>query len=104
MIVNGKMLDFNKNLKYSFGEYGQASTVNKPTSNDNRPRTLDAIYLQPSNVLQGGHEVMDLATDMVVTRPTFTPCLMTRLMVNRVEEMAKCQAIKGMKFFNRKCQ
>ena len=91
MIVNGKVLDFNKHLKYSFGEYGQASMVHKPTSNDNQPRTLDAIYLQPSNALQGGHKAMDLSTRVVVTRPKFTPCFMTRLVVNHVEQMPKAK-------------
>ena len=31
-------------------------------------RTIDAIYLCPLNNIQGGHEVMNLATGNVVTR------------------------------------
>ena len=69
MIVNQEVIDYNKHLKYSFGSYRQASHHNKPQSNNNRARTLDAIYLRPSVSLQDGHNVMDLVTGQVITHP-----------------------------------
>ena len=62
LIVNWEVIDYEKHLKFSFGSYGQASLQNKPKSNDNRSRTIDAIYLRPSVSLQNRHDVMDLAT------------------------------------------
>ena len=47
---------------------------------------------------------MDLATGEVVTRPRFEKCVMTRLVIRRVEEMAAKQGYKSLKFFNRKRQ
>ena len=44
-------------------------------------RTINAIYLRPSLTLQEGHEVMDLGTGRVVTRPKWTPCVMTKLVI-----------------------
>ena len=47
---------------------------------------------------------MYLDTGMDVTRPKFTSCWMTHIVVTRVEDMVKGQCIKGMKFFDMKCQ
>ena len=102
MIVNKRVIDFSKHLKYSFGDYGQASYVVKPKSNNNIARTIDAIYLRPALSLQEGHDVMDLATGRVVTRPKWTPCKMTKLVIRQVEELARKQGIKSLKFYNRK--
>ena len=102
MIVNQEIIDYNKHLKYSFGSYGQASLENKPKSNDNRARTLDAIYLRPSVSLQDGHDVMDLVTGQVKTRPKWTPCKMTKMVVKQVEEIVLKQGVKSCKFFDRK--
>lgn len=87
MIINKELIDFNKHLQYSFGSYGQASLQNKPKSNDNRARIIDAIYLCLSVSLQNGHDVIDLATGKVVTHPKWTPCRMMKMVVKRVEEM-----------------
>ena len=104
MIINKTSIDFNKNLQYSFGMYGQASTHSKPKSNDNRGRTIDAIYLRPSPILQGGCDVMDLQTMLVLTRQTWTACKITDMVVRRVEELVKEQNLKSCKFYNRKRQ
>jgi len=68
MLVGGRNIDYNKHCQMTFGSYVQANQDNNP-KNTNAPRTIDAIYLRPipSNI-QGGHEVMDLATGRVVTR------------------------------------
>ena len=45
---------------------------------------------------------MDLATGQVKTRPKWTPCKMTKMVVKRVEEIAHKQGVKSCKFFDRK--
>ena len=104
MIVNKTCVGYKKHLKHSYGTYGQASMYNKPRSNDNRGRTIDAIYLRPSPSLQGGHDVMELATGIVLTRPKWTPCRITNMVVKRVEDLAKEQGLSSCKFYNRKRQ
>ena len=66
MIVNKSMIDYKKHLLYSFGTYGQASVVNKPKSNDNRARTICAIYLRPSSSLKGAKTSWIWASGRVV--------------------------------------
>ena len=102
-ILKRRSVDYKKHLLYSFGEYVIASHEAKPKNNP-KPRGIDAIYIRPAKSLQGGHEVMDLGSGRVVTRPKVTPMKMTDLVMKRVEDMAKRQGLKSMKFYNRKRQ
>ena len=101
-MLSRRNIDFEKHLKYSFGAYGIASHENKPNKNDPRQRDLDTIYLRPLSDLQGGHEVLHLATGRVINRPKFTPVIMTEMVIKRVEDMAKDQGLKSCKCYNRK--
>ena len=68
VILSRRNLDYRQHCRYEFGSYVQESQVNNP-QNNNRPRTIDGIYLRPTKTIQGGHEIMDLATNQVLTRP-----------------------------------
>ena len=89
MMLSRRNIDFEKHLKYSFDSYGIASHENKPSKNDPRPPGLDVIYLCPLSELQGGHEVLHLATGRVINRHKVTPVVMTEMVIRRVENMAK---------------
>ena len=102
-IISSKQVDYKKELEFSFGDYGQANYDHQFTNN-NLPRTIDCIYLQRAESWQKGHEIMDLATGEVITRPRFDKCVMTKMVIRRVEEMAAAQGYKTLKFFNRKKQ
>ena len=102
-ILRKRSIDYQKHLEHSFSSYVIASHEEK-IKNNPKPRGLDAIYISPAKNLQGGHEVMDLATGRVITRPKVTPMRMTDLVVNHVNNMAKKQGLRSMKFFNRKRQ
>ena len=100
-ILTKRAIDFSKHLRYSFGTYVIASYEERP-KNIPKPRGIDSIYIRPAKNLQGGHEVMDLITGRVITRPKVHEMKMTCLVVKRVEEMARKQGLKSMKFFDRK--
>ena len=100
VILGGKDLDFNKHCQIPFGAYVQANQDNNPT-NDNRARTLDAIYLRPTNNEQGGHELMDLNSGLVITRNRCWEIPVTDLVIRAVEYMAEKQGIKTLKLQNR---
>ena len=100
-IVSEKQINFLKELVFSFGDYGQGHQDFNPKSN-NIPRTKDVIYLQSAQQLQRGHEVMDLATGELIKVVRFDKCMMTRMVVDRVEQLATQQGYKTLKFFNRK--
>ena len=77
---------------------------NQPTyTNSNAPHTLDAIYLRPAQNMQGGHELMDLTSGLVITQANVTEIPVTDLVIKAVEKMGYDQGFPttGMKFTNR---
>ena len=100
-ILKAKQVDFNKEFVHSFGNYVQA-VDDKAPKNNNLPRSIDSIYLRAEDALQGGHELMDLATGRVFRRPKVTACAMTRMVIDRVDLIVTKQGYKSLKFFNRK--
>ena len=97
-ILNQRQIDFNKEFAHSFGDYVQAVEDNPP-KNNNLPRSKDYIYLRASNLLQGGHDLMDLATGRKITCSKVIACAMTRMVIERVEQIAEQQGYKSLKFF-----
>jgi hypothetical protein len=71
----------------------QANQENLPT-NTQAPQTIDAIYLRPMMNKQGGHELMNLQTGMVISRNTIWERPLTDLVIRAVEAMANEQGIK----------
>jgi hypothetical protein len=83
-----------------FGAYVQANQENLPT-NTQAPRTIDAIYLRLMTNKQGGHELMNLQTGMMITRNTIWERPLTDLVIRAVETMADEQGIKTLKITGR---
>ena len=77
MILHQKNLNYEKNCTYSFGFYIQA--YNKPNPlNTTEARTLDGIYLQYTDSHQGGHKILHLQTNKVITKQNITKLPITR--------------------------
>ena len=87
MILTSESLDYNKHFQVSFGQYVQVNHE-APQKNSNVARILDAIYLRPNKNIQGGHEVMDLASGRVITRSVVKPIPMSQMIIDTVERMA----------------
>ena len=84
-----------------FGAYVQAHT--QPTyTNSNTPYTLDAIYLRPAQNIQGGHELMDLTSGLVITQTNVTEIPDADIVIKAVEKMGYNQGFPttGLKFTN----
>ena len=86
---------------HSFVYYVQAVEDRAP-KNKNLPRSINSIYLRADDSLQGGQELMDLATGRVFGRPKVTACAMTQMVIDRVELISSKQGYKNLKFFNKK--
>jgi hypothetical protein len=80
-------MDYNKHCKYAFGTYVQAHDDPKP-KNSNISRTLDCIYLRYSDNLQGGHELLHLPTNQIITRQYITPSPITPAVLKQVNDIA----------------
>ena len=101
VIMTGTDLDYAKHCQIPFGAYVQANE-DKPPKNNNKPRTLDAIYLSPMTNKQGGHWVMDLRTGRAITRPQVWEVPVTDRVIKAVETMAEDEGFKTLKIMNRK--
>ena len=96
MILNEINWDNMKHCQYEFGSYVQASQVNNP-ANKNLAHTVDAIYLCPTTNIQGGHELMDIDTERLITQPKVYPRVMTKIFIKAVEKLAEYQGFKTLK-------
>jgi hypothetical protein len=99
-IMTGRNLDYDKHCQVPFGAYVQANQENDPT-NTQAPRTIDAIYLRPMNNKQGGHELMNLRTGLMITRNKIHERPLTDLVIRAIETMAEQQGIKTLKLTGR---
>ena len=61
-IMLGRAINFHKQCLVPFGKYVQVANNPQPT-NTNTPQMIDAIYLMPTSIRQGGHYVMDFTAD-----------------------------------------
>jgi len=93
IIMGKRPIDYNKHCKISFGSYVQASNENVPT-NTMKPRTIGAIYLQPTDNVQGGHQLLNLSTGRVITRAHVTEIPIPQDVVDRVEFLAQQDNVK----------
>ena len=102
-ILKKENVDYLRYCTFSFGEHVQAFDDNTKTNN-NLPRTLDCIYLRPDPESPNGHKLMDLKTGQCIDRPqsALTACEMTQDIKERVEELARKQGVKSLKFRYRK--
>jgi hypothetical protein len=100
VLLSGTNLDFNKHCQVPFGAYVQANQENTPT-NAQAPRTIDAIYLRPMKNTQGGHELMNIATGLVITRNTVWELPVTDLVIQAIEAMAAEQNVLTLKLTGR---
>ena len=99
MILSQSSLDYTKHCTVPFGAYVQANHETKK-SNSNVTCTLDAIYLRLARNQQGGHELMDLNSGMLITRNIVHAIPVTNVVIKAVEAMAYKQGFKDLKFKN----
>jgi hypothetical protein len=101
MILHQKNLDYGKHCQYSFGTYVQAHDEPNP-SNSTAPRSLDCIYLRYNDNVQGGHQLLHLPTNSMITRRSVTPIPITPAVVRQVHLLAAAdQMPQGLKLSSR---
>ena len=88
MILHQKNLDYAKHCQYAFGTYVQGHDEPTP-SNTNAARTLDCIYLRYNDNHQGGHELLHLPTNAIITCRHVTPLPITPTVIKQVHTLAE---------------
>ena len=100
LLLGGEVLDYNKHLKYTFGQFVMANNDNHP-KNNNKTRAVEAIYLRPPSKEQTAHTVMNLHTGQRLYRRTIEPLPYTDNVIKQVETLAFRQGFKDLKFKDR---
>lgn len=85
------------------GEHVQANDEPSP-SNTNAPLMLDCIYLRPTNNQQGGHQLLNLATNRVINRRHLIRLPISKSTINQVHKIAASESMPaGLKITKRTC-
>jgi len=88
MILRQKNLNYTSHCQYAMGTYVQAHEEPKH-SNTNAALSLDCIYLRYKDNLQGGHELLHLPTNSIITWRNITPVPITPAIVKQVHMLAQ---------------
>ena len=101
MILHQENLDLERHCKYVLGEYVQ-SNEDETIKNNNKPRSLDCLYLRPTVSHQGGHELLHIGTNRTITRNKVTTVPMTPTVIKLVHSIARNEGMpEGLKIENR---
>jgi hypothetical protein len=100
IILHQQNLDYDKHCQYSFGTYVQAHDEPDP-SNTNAPCTLDCNYFLYNDNEQGGHDILHLQMNCMITRHRVTHILITPAIIKMVHSIAEKDGMpKGLKITN----
>ena len=101
MILHQRNLDYTKHCRFAFGTYVQGHDEPHPT-NTTAARTLDCIYLRYNDNFQGGHELLHLPTNRMITCRHVTQLPITPAIINQVHAIADSENVpEGLKITNR---
>jgi hypothetical protein len=100
MILHQQNLNYDKHFQYAFGTYVQAHDEPDP-SNTKAPHTLDCIYLRYNDNEQGGHDLLHLQTNRMITCHHVTHIPITPAIIKMVHRIAEQDDMpKGLKITN----
>ena len=101
MILHQRSLEYNRHCQHALGTYVQAHEEPQ-FSNTNAARSLDCVYLRYNDNFQGGHELLHLPTNSLITRRVVTPMPITPSIIQQVHALAEQEGMpKGLKISNR---
>jgi hypothetical protein len=90
ILFDGRKLNFNRDLKSSFGEFVQVNESSE-IKNDMKERTRDAIFLKMRGNGQGTAEFLDLRTWKIIGRDYWTNLPMPSSVVDLINNKAKLE-------------
>ncbi|CAJ1968996.1 unnamed protein product [Cylindrotheca closterium] len=82
------------------GQYVHA--IGTDSNNSMEPRSIEAIYIEPTKGQCTGHPVLNLNTKKIISRPKVVVLPVTDQVIQRVEAWAAAKGVTSMKFFDKK--
>ncbi|KAG7348409.1 hypothetical protein IV203_017114 [Nitzschia inconspicua] len=99
-ILSHQRLDYDKHCTIPQFSYVQAYDEPKP-KNSQAPRSLDCIYLRPTNNIQGGLVLYHFGTKAVITRRKVKVIPIAASVIEAVERLAKADGIQSFVLHNK---
>ncbi|CAJ1966653.1 unnamed protein product [Cylindrotheca closterium] len=82
------------------GQYLHA--IGTDSNNSMEPRSIEAIYIEPTKGQRTGHRVLNLNAKKMISRPKVVVLPVTNQVIQRVEAWAAAEGVTSMKFFDKK--
>ncbi|CAJ1945389.1 unnamed protein product [Cylindrotheca closterium] len=82
------------------GQYVHA--IGTDSNNLMEPRSIEAIYIEPTKGQRTGHRVLNLNTKKMISQPKVVVLPITDQVIQRVEAWAAPEGVTSMKFFDKK--
>lgn len=102
-LFTGKKVDYQKQLRISFGDYAECKNPNRKPINNMKPRTDPCIALLPTLNEQGTYIFFDLRSRRIVRRDKWTELPFPEDIINRCNKLAANQGkrLRVNPFFSR---
>ncbi|CAJ1941837.1 unnamed protein product [Cylindrotheca closterium] len=82
------------------GQYVHA--IGTDSNNSMEPQSIKAIYIEPTKGQCTGHQVLNLNTKKMISRPKVIVLPVTDQVIKRVEAWAAAEGVASMEFFDKK--
>ena len=99
----GLKVDYNRQLRISFGDYAECKNPNRKPINGPKPRSDPCIALLPTLNQQGSYVFFDLGTRRTVIRSKWVELPLSDDIIDRCNHLAKNQGkrLRALPFFSR---
>jgi len=99
-IIERVNIDFKNDMVAEMGQYVHA--IGTETNNTMAPRSIEAIYIGPTKGQRTGHQVFNLHTKRILSRPKVVVLPITDQVIQRVQTWAAEEGIHSLKFYDKK--
>ncbi|CAJ1954986.1 unnamed protein product [Cylindrotheca closterium] len=99
-LIDNVNIIYKSDMVAELGQYVHA--IGTDSSNSMEPRSIKAIYIEPTKGQHTGHQVLNLNTKKMISRPKVVVLPVTVQVIQRVEAWAAAKGVTPMKFFDKK--
>ncbi|CAJ1964165.1 unnamed protein product [Cylindrotheca closterium] len=99
-LIDNVNINYKSDMVAELGQYVHA--IGTDSSNLMEPQSIKAIYIEPTKGQRTGHQVLNLNTKKMISRPKVVVLPVTDQVIQRVEAWAAAEGVTSMKFFDKK--
>ncbi|CAJ1966093.1 unnamed protein product [Cylindrotheca closterium] len=99
-LIDNVNINYKSDIVAELGQYVHA--IGTDSNNLMEPQSIEAIYIEPTKGQRTGHQVLNLNTKKMISRPKVVVLPVTDQVIQRVEAWAAAKGVTSMKFFDKK--